>query len=151
MEATVLDARDIVERLWREAAASRERVSPPLDIPEHQPLEASEELRDVNRGWPLPIPTSLPMTGPPWKQAAKAQVAGVVLHLLDRYFRDEREFLAHVVRFDNQVAVAHDRLAAQVRKLAEQLEETSRRLFEREELLHRLLEERVERLEQRQS
>ena len=149
MEASALDAGDLVERLWREAAVRDDDTSWLDEFKDVERLEHSSELRELNRTWPLEVPTSLPRLGPAWKHRAKDRVARVVLSLLDRYFSHEREFLAHVTRFDNQVAAAHDELADQVRSLAEELAATSRRLRDRDELLHRLLEQRIERLEAR--
>lgn len=148
MGAPTLDARDLVERLWQQTQARRQAIASTLNgLEDVEALTHSDELRYLNARWRLDVPSGLPRVGPAWKHRAKERVAQLVLHLLDRYFTDERDFLAHVVRFQNKVAVAHDELVDQLRELIDQLRDESRRLAERDELLHRLLEERVEQLE----
>jgi hypothetical protein len=159
MEPTI-DARTLVTRLCHEA----ERDYPsllPIDIPppwtaEH--IRHREELGYLNRHWILET------EGPPraggglvarLRHLCSRFVHRIVRRALAHYLLEERDLLANLVRFQNTLAErgdllldeAHafrDRVRAQDARIVDELAH----LVERDEVLHRALEQRIEALEQ---
>jgi hypothetical protein len=145
-----VNSRELVERLWADVRL-RERVETATtlpDLPVHEQLTHQEALRYLNMYWDVkPVGLSTP-PGRSLKHRAKRRAAAFVLSLFGEFLEGEREFRAHVVRVSNSLATGHDRVSTEVRELAEGVRSESRRLIDEINLLHRLLEERVEALEQ---
>lgn len=145
-----VNVRDLVERLWEQADAGileGEPVLPPLldfDAPEHD-----GDLRYLNTHWSIDPASEGPGVGPEWKSKAKDRLAATVFSILERYLEQEREFFAHGVRVSNLLAGWSTRLAREVRTVAEAVNDESHRLRDRQDLLHRRLEERIVQLEGR--
>jgi hypothetical protein len=151
-------ARELVERLWtsseegqRTAAEPRVAALTPSEHIVHQP-----DLAYLNRRWIWASEPEGGTGGSPLglRRRLKAAFARLVMGSMARYFVEERAFIEHLVRFQNDVAKKSDRLSDELREVAavdrstivwmqDRLDELSRR----NDLLHCLLEARVERLE----
>jgi hypothetical protein len=105
------------------------------------------ELRYLNHHWDFELPDPSEVAKPTVKGRAKAILARFVVHFLAKYFSDQREFYAHVVRVSNAMARSHDALAQDIVTLAQTLRDEVQRLSDRDAMLHALVEERLERLE----
>jgi hypothetical protein len=139
-----------VERLWRDVKR-REQVDelvtvPTLPTPEK--LQENSTLRALNLLWDIPIPSAPPAEGQSLKGRAKYRLAAFVLGLLQPYFEEERNFRARSVQMLNTYAGNEDALAAEIRQVADALQTEARRLADRSELLHSLLEQRLDELQQ---
>jgi hypothetical protein len=145
-----INARELVQRLWEQAEGellSPEPVVP--ELPEYESPEHDGNLRYLNTHWTIdPMPEG-PGSGSAIKDRAKDRMTATVLGVLDRYFEREREYLAHGVRFSNRMAEWGGRMAREIRLVQRSLADESRRLAERQDILHRRLEQRVEELERR--
>jgi hypothetical protein len=155
MDRRAVDSRELVKRLWRDAAADdllqREGGLP--DLPPSDHVQHREELSELNRGYLFEEPTEPAMPeGGGFRGALKRRVirlaAEVVRAMLARYFADEREFLLPLVRFQNDLAKKADRLEDELRSVTEATRSELRSLAERIEALHALAEARIERLEE---
>jgi hypothetical protein len=51
------------------------------------------------------------------KAGLKRRAGRFIIGTLERYFADEREFMGHLVRFQNNIAENHDHLAREVSRL----------------------------------
>ena len=156
MERTVVDTRDLVERLWRDAKAA-ENDAPPRGVPELPPADHilhREALAYLNRGYlvadlpevPLPEGSGLRVQ---FRRRVTRIAAGVVRFMLERHLVDYREFLVQLVRFENELAKKSDVLGDEIRAVAAGAREEMRLLAERVEMHHRLVEDRLARLEAR--
>lgn len=148
-----VNARELVEQLWQRAEGELLLHDPVVpDLPEFESPEHDVNLRYVNSHWaidPNPPQDGVPDGGGEWKAKAKDRFAETVFSVLRFYFRQEQDFLAHSVRVDNAMAGWCGRLAREVRMVAQAVSDESRRLAERQDVLHRRLEERITRLEAR--
>jgi hypothetical protein len=81
------------------------------------------------------------------KAGLKQRAATFVVTVLKRYFIEERDLLAHMVRFQNNVATSHDQLAEELKRLHQQVPEELRRLGQRNALQFELLAQRIAELE----
>lgn len=81
------------------------------------------------------------------KAGLKKRAATFVVTVLKRYFLEERDLLAHMVRFQNNVATGHDHLADELKRLHRQVQGELRRLWQRDALLFELLAQRVAEIE----
>jgi hypothetical protein len=142
----------LVEEIWRKVAADEV-----LDIegevgeaPHFEPLIHDEERRYLNAHCEFDTaPASVPAAGPApgMKRRMKARAGHFVIAVLERYFADEKQFLAHLVRLQNKLTVNHDRLAEEVGRLHRAFRRDSERQRQRSAVLHSRLEERVAALE----
>ena len=141
-----MDNRELVERLWDDAR-KRDAVEASAlpSLAPHEEILHSEALRILNARWDVTLPATPPSVGAmqPLKRRVKAAVAAIVRSMLDDYVSHEREFRAELVRTINALAVATDRLASEIRTVAEGGRVESERLVERMNLLHELIEERI--------
>jgi hypothetical protein len=159
MALSPVDARELVARLARTARRDDD-AGPVLRLepfPVRSHVRHLEELASLNRRWVFDTaPPAAPGSG--LRARFKAFVARLVLSALERYFLDERDFLANLVRLENESAERADLLLDEVRSLeraVRDLAESTRaalvseaqRLAERDELYHRLAEARIEELE----
>lgn len=128
MGEAAIGSRDVVEQIWRRVAlrdslAAEPRIEP---APEFPVLEHDPERHFVNRHCILDrSPHHVPAAGRLAKLKAplKRRVATFVVGALERYFDTEEVFLAHLVRYQNNVAESHDRLARSVTNLHRQFGE----------------------------
>ena len=154
MDRSAIEARRLVERLWRDAAAAEElqRSGGVPDLPPADHIQHREDLAALNRGYLLAGPVEPPLPeGKGLRIALKRRVirlaAEVVRTMLERYFADERELVMTLVRFQNELAKKEDRVEDEVRALAAATRDELRALRERVESLHRLVEARLAKLE----
>jgi hypothetical protein len=146
-----LSSREFVERLWKDVRR-REEVAAKTAVPYlpvHEQLIHNESLRHLNLHWAgrFPDPDNPTVTGR-LKRRARQRLARFVVGLFTDYLEGERQFNAHVVRVANSLTGAHDRMAGEVRELADAIRTESRRLTDEYDTLHRLLEARVAALEE---
>lgn len=149
MGNTSVDAETLVNQLWEDARA-KEAAQSSLDAVQvggGERLQHLWELRYLNHHWDFELPDPAQFGGPTAKGRAKAAIARFIAHFLAKYFADQREFYAHVVRVDNALAQRYDAQADDIVRLVQALRDESRRLSDRDAMLHSLLEERLERLE----
>lgn len=151
MGSTPLSSREFVERLWndvrrREDVASKTTVP---YLPVHEQLMHHESLRYINVHWAGRSPDpDVPTVGGRLKRRARQRLARMVVGLFADYLESERQFNSHVVRVSNSLSGGHDRIASEVRQLADAVRTESLRLTEEFDTLHRLLESRVAALEE---
>lgn len=146
-----VNARDVVEQLWHDLRARRE-VEERTTVPElavHEHLAHLEALRYLNVHWQGRSPSVRhPEGSTKLRKRAKDRLAAFVLDLFAGYLEEEREYRAQAVRVSNAFATGHDRIAHEIRAVAEAVRTESLRLTEEFGFQHRLLEERVAALEQ---
>ena len=149
MAEPAVDAEALVERLWEEVGAreASDQAFESLEMQLRERMQHLSELRHLNHHWDFAPPSAGAAAGARWRGRARNRLARFVLHVLDPYFVNQREFNEHVVRVANAYAGAIDSLADDVRALAEALSREAQRLSDRDRLLHDLLEARVSRLE----
>lgn len=150
MGTSGVDARELVERLWRDVKRRQETDSliTLSTLPTSEKLMESGTLRALNTMWDIPLPAALPADRRSAKARAKHRLATFVVALLTPYFEEERNFRARTVQMMNTLAGNEDALAEELRNLADALQTESRRLAERSELLHTLLEQRLDHLQE---
>lgn len=149
MESTPIDTKELVEKLKEEATLSDDaRLSMKSPSSSEFPLlQSQEELKYLNHQYLLPT-TYRSANGSP------KRIRGLIKHLVGRavfgvlqgYVEEERNFLIYLVRFQNNIANVIDQLSLQTRELAE-ITVGFHRLSEHAEVLHRVLEKRLEQLE----
>jgi len=144
---TFVSSREVVEEVWRHVAAKRDlraaseiRGFPPLPQLNHDTERHLINARCVLDRGPGELPSGKPLARV--KKVVKRRAAAFTMAVLQRYFDDEQEFIAHLVRFQNNVADAHDQLAREVAALHRGT------LLECERLMSKLeaLEETVQRI-----
>ena len=147
-----------MERLWHEAK-SAENDAARRGVPELPPADHilhREGLAYLNRGYLLadlaepPLPEGSGLRAE-FRRRVTRIAAGVVRFMLERRLVDEREFLIQLVRFENELARKSDALGDEIRAVAAGAREEMRLLAERVEMHHRLIEDRLARLEARSS
>jgi hypothetical protein len=149
MGAPRVNAKELVERLWRDVKG-REQAEEMSAVPTLRKLDLTADdatLRDLNLMWDIAIPEAPAPANGSLRDKAKHRVASFVLGLLRPYFEEERHFRARLVQMLNTLSANEDALAGEIRELATALRLESRRLAERADLLHRLLENRLADLE----
>lgn len=147
-----VSARDLVQQVWDEVAAEQAlRPRPDACLGDYDRLVENNERHYVNSRYVLdrkPAVLDDRPVGPAGaKQKARARAARFVIAVLGRYFDDEQEFLAHLVRLQNTMTVHVDRLSAEVRQLEALLQAESDRLRAADTVLHGRLEDRIQALE----
>ena len=147
MADTFISSREVVEEIWRHVAAKRElRASSEIrGFPALPQLNDDMERHLINARCVLDRGPGEPPLAPPFakiKRIVKRRAAAFTMAVLQRYFDDEQEFLAHLVRYQNNVADAHDQLVREVSALHRGT------LLECERLMSKLeaLEETVQRI-----
>jgi hypothetical protein len=152
MAEFVVNTRELVERLWAEAAAEsalQEGFS--LDaLPDFERLTHHEERRYLNAHCVFDRSPSLGGRGgllAGFKERAKARGGRFVMHVLQRYFDQDQEFRAHLVRLQNTLTDEHDRARMEVRQVHESFRAETARMWQACAAMHRALEDRVEALE----
>jgi hypothetical protein len=144
-----INARALVEQLWQRAEGELLLQDPVIpDLPEFEAPEHNGDLRYLNSHWQIDPALEGP-GGAEWKAKAKDRFAETVFSVLARYFEQERDFFAHGVRAHNAMAAWCGRLAREIRIVAQSVGDESRRLSERQDVLHRRLEDRIAALEAR--
>ena len=156
MEGPLLTNHDVVRHVRRSAERQQAIVNDseiPLFDPV-DPMEANDRLACVNRSWldftaerlerlrehpdldylnrcwrfhTAPLPTS---PGPFQRLRGwiHAKISGIVVSVLTRYFRQERDFLANLVRVQNEMARRLDDLADGAGRSLEVQNEMARRI-----------------------
>ena len=149
MGSPSVDAESLVARLWEEARAKEAAQSSidSLHLGGGERLQHLWELRHLNHHWDFEAPDPAQFGGPTAKGRAKAALGRFIVHFFAKYFADQREFYAHVVRVSNALARSHDALADDIATLARTLRDESQRLADRDAMFHALVEERLERIE----
>ena len=142
--------RGLIEELWAQADGELLEGNPLfVPLPDYESPEHNADLRYLNSHWQLDPTAETASDAAALKSKAKDRFNAAVLGVLHRYFEQEREFLAHSVRVSNLLAGWSDRLAREVRELAQGLTDESHRLRDRQDVLHRRLEDRIAELEAR--
>jgi hypothetical protein len=142
----------MVDRIWAEVAAEQvSRIETSLEpLPDVELLLHDEERRYVNAHCVFSrTPSEVHGGGAlrPLKARAKARAGQFVMQVLQRYFDEDEEFRAHMVRLQNTVTVEHDRLSAEVRQVHRALRTEVDRLWQAYAAMHTAMEERVRALE----
>src|SRR5581483_10791027 len=137
-------SRDLVESIWHDVAVEAQLAAEPVvgSPPDFAFLIHDEERRYINAHCELDTsPGDLPRVGRlgGLKAGLKQRAATFVVTVLKRYFVEERDLLAHMVRFQNNVATNHDHVAEEVKRLYQQLPDELRRLWQRDAMLFELL------------
>jgi hypothetical protein len=141
-----VSSRELVDRVWHEVARREALVAEPIDHKPFRPapLEHDPERHYINARWKLDTAPA-PLGGVGALASVKARMkrrAGLfVVAVLDRYFSDESEFLAHLVRYQNNVADAHDQLALEVASLDHAMRVESHALKQRMAIVLEAVEE----------
>jgi hypothetical protein len=143
-------AQELVQQLWAKAEGELLSGRPLVpDLPDFEAPEHDGDLRYLNGNWAIDPADEGPSQGPEWRTKAKTRFTATVLSSLDRYFEQERDFLAHSVRVANTLAGWSGRLAREIRIVAQAIGDESARLVERQDILHRRTEARIAELEAR--
>lgn len=148
-----ISARDLVQQVWDEVAAEQAlRPRPDAHLGDYERLVENSERHYVNSRYVLdraPADLQGPANASPGgaKRKARARAAQFVVGVLRRYFEDEQEFLAHLVRLQNAMTVHIDRLSGEIRQLEALLQAESDRLRAADTALHGRLEDRIQALE----
>lgn len=154
MAEVPLTNHDIVSHARHGAERARTAIRD-AEIPVLDPVDRMQDDPDLaylNRHWQLATATPVVAGGPfvRVRRWLKAQASGVVESVLARYFQEERDLLANVVRVQNELARRIDALAQEVRVLdgatyrfSAAFREACADLRERDEVLRRLLERRL--------
>lgn len=147
-----VNSRELVEQIWSEVADEQSiKLETMLrNPPEFEQLIHDEERRYINARCQLATtPADLPPAGSlkALKGRLKRRAGHFVVAVLGRYFADEHEFMAHLVRLQNKLTVDHDRMAHELRNLHHALRVESERLRKANLALHARLEERMTALE----
>jgi hypothetical protein len=142
-----VNSREMVERIWHEVALREALAAEPLDDkrPPRVELHHDMERHYLNAHCMLDhTPSDLSSAGrfPQLKSRLKRRAAHFVVGVLNRYFTDEQEFLAHLVRFQNNLAERHDELGREVEALHHMLRVESQALKQRIALLNEAVEGR---------
>jgi hypothetical protein len=147
-----VSTRELVDRIWAEVAAEQaSRFETSLEpLPTFEPLLHDEERRYINAHWafgrtPAEVKSSGTMRS--LKKRAKSRAGYFVMRVLERYFDEDQEFRAHLVRLQNTLTVEHDRLSLEVRDVHEALRAEVDRLWQAYAAMHAGLEDRVRALE----
>jgi hypothetical protein len=147
-----VSTRELVDRIWSEVAAEQaSRFETSLEpLPAFDLLLHDEERRYINAHWAFArTPSEVNSSGMmrSLKRRAKARAGHFVMSVLERYFDEDQEFRAHLVRLQNTLTVEHDRLSVEVREVHESLRTQVDRLWQAYAAMHTALEERVRALE----
>jgi hypothetical protein len=153
MADTFVSSRELVEEIWRRVAIGRDaRLESKLrEPPPFRPLNHDFERHYINAHWVIDreaadVPAAPPLAA--LKRRAKRRAATFMMAVLQRYFDSEEDFLAHLVRFQNNVADGHDQLVQEVTTFHQASRAEFERLRERMALLQDTLERRIAALEQ---
>jgi hypothetical protein len=147
-----VNSREVVDQIWSNVATEQvlELTSGLGSAPEFDQLVLDEERRYLNAHVVLTNePASLAGGGrlPTVKGKAKERAGRFIVNVLGRYFADEHEFNAHLVRLLNKITVHHDEMGAEIRALHDAVRADSDRLRQANAVLHQRLEARLEALE----
>jgi hypothetical protein len=122
MADAFISSRTLVEDIWRRVAQDRDarleshiRPLPELDALNHDIERHFINAHCVLDRGPTEVPSAPPLSG--LKAKFKKRAASFTMAVLQRYFADEEVFIAHLVRFQNNIADAHDQLAREVNQL----------------------------------
>jgi|GEM_PF-4444123 len=151
--STEVSARELTQRIWDEVAGERAlHPAASASLPECSRLVEDSERHYVNNRYVLdrsPVGEDRSRWRPLHraKRKLRAKAARFVLHALARYFEDEQEFLAHLVRLQNTITVHVDRVSAEIREVEALVLAESDRLRGADTVLHDRLEARIRMLE----
>jgi len=144
MADAFVSSRTLVEDIWRRVAQDRDaRLESHIrPLPELASLNHDMERHFINARCvldraPAEVPCAQPLSG--LKAKLKKRAAFFTMAVMQRYFADEEVFIAHLVRFQNNIADAHDELAREVNKLHEGVRLEAERLGARIVLLEEAL------------
>jgi hypothetical protein len=149
---TFVSSRELVEQIWRRVAVERDsRVESHLGaLSPLMRLNPDMERHYINAHCALDrepgdVQSAKPFVGV--KRKIKRRAAHFTLAVLQRYLADEENFLAHLVRFQNNIADGHDQLAREVTTLHQSTRLEFERVWARVALLEEAVDERVDALE----
>lgn len=147
-----VSARELVQQIWDEVAAERSlRPTPDAGLVDYDRLLEDGERHYINSHYVLDrSPHDSESGRRPLalaRRRLRARAARFVVQVLARYFTDEQEFLAHLVRLQNKITVHVDRLSEEIRTLEAVLQAESDRLRTADAVLHARLEDRISTLE----
>lgn len=144
MGASGVNAKELVERLWRDVKerARAEDLTEVPTLPQRDSTADSATLRTLNMIWDISPPEPPPPVAT-MKGRARHRAATFVLGLVRPYFEQEQQFRARTVQMMNTLSANDDAVSDEVRQLATALRIESQRLSERADLLHGLLENRI--------
>ena len=144
-----LKSEELVERISREAAARRK---PPAEEPERldfsreDPLGQLSEVAFLNEHAPLElVPSQGLLAG--LRHRFKSRIAMPLLMILRPVVVTQVGLLNNIVNRIDLLLDRSDRIAARLNEVVDEVNHGSQRVEERAQLLHDLLEARVERLE----
>ncbi len=144
-----LKSEELVERISREAAARRKPTpakAKSVDFPREEPLGQLPEVAFLNEQAPLElVPSQGALAG--LRHRFKSRVAMPLLMILRPVVVTQVALLNNVVNRIDLLLDRSDRIAARMNEVADEVHFESKRVEERVQLLHDLLEARVERLE----
>lgn len=147
-----VSTRELVEKIWTEVAADRlvQARSSLEPLPAFDLLTHDEDRRYLNDHWtfdraPSQVQSSGFLRGV--KRQAKRRAGQFVVRVLDRYFDEDQEFRAHLVRLQNKLTDEHDRTRTEIRELYAAFNSDMDRLWQAYAAMHAALEERVAALE----
>jgi hypothetical protein len=141
-----VNSRDLVDRVWHEVALREALAAEPIEQKPFRPIELNHDIERhyINGHCILDTsPADLGSVGPlaSIKAQVKRRAALFIVAVLKRYFSDEQEFLAHLVRYQNNIAEAHDQLAQEIAALDHVVRVESRALKQRMAILHEAVQE----------
>lgn len=137
-----------MEQVWRRVALREELTSEPKipAAPHFAKLEHDMERHIVNRRCILDRSPAVP-PGAGWlkrvKTPLKRRAGTFLVTVLDRYFDDEQQFLAHLVRLQNNIAESHDHLAQDVTDLHRHVRDEALSLRRHIALLEESIDEKI--------
>jgi hypothetical protein len=144
-----VSSRELTQQVWDEVAAERAlRPAPSASLSAYEPLLEDTERHYVNTRYVL---DRTPLAGDSGgggllraiRQKLRARAARFVIHTLRRYLDDEQEFLVHLVRLQNTVAVRVDTLGEEIRQVETLLRRECEMLRCADTALHAHLEHRL--------
>jgi hypothetical protein len=144
-----LKSEELVERISQEAAGRRNaKVEEPerLKFSREEPLGRLPEVAFLNEHAPLELASSRGVLAG-LRYRFKARVAMPLLMILRPVVVTQVSLLNNVVNRIDLLLDRSDRLALRLNEVADEVHHGSQRVEERAQLLHDLLEARVERLE----
>lgn len=147
-----VSASDLVDWLRREMTAPSEPPAPQLpSVRSVDPLQLGTELAYLNHHWVLETGAAPSRRTPigVLRRLAKRIAHRTFTSALSRYFLDEREFLANLVRLLNDLTKRVDELGAEIRLMSGGLQEVFRVSQEADSRMKDAVERRQRSLEER--
>lgn len=145
MERPEVSSRELIDQIRRKARSDIEFFESLQPI---KKVLESPELSYLTRHYVLRVDVPSKRSGPyrRLKGLVKRWVRTAMVKVLENYLNEERQYLSHNTQFHVEMGAKLDVLGFEVRQMAPRLEELRQMTYDLE-LAHRLLEERLDRLE----